>query len=68
MPGPNLELIEPDAPTDSADDKLFGGIHNVIYKATSQAFHEYGNVLKKFEKHRKGSKQSSLYLHHCGCD
>ncbi|OBT42291.1 hypothetical protein VE00_06372 [Pseudogymnoascus sp. WSF 3629] len=59
MPGPNLELIESDAPTDSADDKLFGGIYNVIYKATSQAFHEYGNVLKKFEKHRKGTKTLS---------
>lgn len=59
MPGPNLESIESDAPGDSADDNPFSGIRNVIYKATSQAFQEYGNALKKFEKDQKGSKQSS---------
>ncbi|OBT87648.1 hypothetical protein VE02_02685 [Pseudogymnoascus sp. 03VT05] len=59
MPGANLESIESDAPTDSADDKLFGGIHNVIYKATSLAFQEYGNALQKFEKDRKGTKTLS---------
>ena len=53
MPVPNLESIESDSPTDSADDNLFGGIHNVIYKATSQAFREYQKVLEKYEKHRK---------------
>jgi len=53
MPGPNLESIESDSPTDSADDNLFGGIHNVIYKATSQAFRKYQKVLEKYEKHRK---------------
>jgi hypothetical protein len=52
MPGPSLESIESDSLMDSADDNLFGGIHNVIYKATSQAFREYQKVLEKYEKHR----------------
>lgn len=64
MPGPNLESIESDAPTDSADDMLFGEIHNVIYMATSQAFQEYEKALKQHEKHRRSrssahSKQTS---------
>lgn len=59
MPGPNLESIESDASTDSTDDKLFGVIRNVIYKATSQAFQEYENALKRFGKDQKSSKQSS---------
>ncbi|KFY51030.1 hypothetical protein V496_08991 [Pseudogymnoascus sp. VKM F-4515 (FW-2607)] len=54
MPGPNLESVETDAPTASADDELFGTIHNVIYKATSQAFQEYESALKQYEKHGKG--------------
>lgn len=67
MPGPNLESIETDTPTASADDVLFGTIHNVIYKATSQAFQEYENALKQYEKHRKGGlsvqgKQTSCQL------
>lgn len=53
MPGPNLESMESDLPMDLADDDVFGGIHNVIYKATSQAFREYREVLEKFEKHQK---------------
>jgi hypothetical protein len=52
MPGPSLTSIVSDSPTDSADDNLFGGIHNVIYKATRQAFREYQKVLEKYEKHR----------------
>lgn len=54
MPGPNLESIESDLPKDSAEDNSFSEIHNVIYKATSQAFREYQNVLKKYEKHWQG--------------
>ncbi|OBT52780.1 hypothetical protein VE04_05955 [Pseudogymnoascus sp. 24MN13] len=59
MPGPNLESIESDASTDSTDDKLFGGIRNVIYKATSQAFQEYENALKMFGKDQKSTKTLS---------
>lgn len=44
MPGPNLQSIESDAPSDSDDDNLFGGIHNVIYQATSEAYQEYRKV------------------------
>jgi hypothetical protein len=53
MPGPNLEPIDSDSPTDPVDDDLFGGIHNVIYNATSQAFREYQKVLGKYEKPRE---------------
>jgi hypothetical protein len=53
MTGPHLDLIESGSPTDSADDDLFGGIHNVIYTATSQDFREYQKVLEKYEKHHK---------------
>lgn len=53
MPGPSLESIESDSLADSTDEKLFGGIHNVIYKATSQAFREYQNILEKYEKHQQ---------------
>lgn len=53
MPGPNLASIESGAPTDTDDDKLFGGVRNVIYTATSQAFEEYQNVLEKYETHHK---------------
>lgn len=41
MPAPDPESIESDSLMDSADDNLFGGIHNFIYKATGQAFREY---------------------------
>jgi hypothetical protein len=53
MPGPNLEAIESDSPTDSVDTNLFNGIHNVIYKATSQAFGEYQKILENYGQHRK---------------
>ncbi|KFY72295.1 hypothetical protein V499_07548 [Pseudogymnoascus sp. VKM F-103] len=56
MPGPNIESIESDASTNSADDKLFGGIRNVIYKATSQAFQEYENALKRLGKDQKSTE------------
>jgi len=51
MPGSNLESIESGSPTDSADDNLLGGNHNVIYRATSQAFRKYQKVLEKYEQH-----------------
>lgn len=57
MPGPNIESIESDAPTDSTDDELFGGVHNVIYTATNRAFQEYQKVLEKYEKHGKGESR-----------
>ncbi|OBT62584.1 hypothetical protein VE03_07373 [Pseudogymnoascus sp. 23342-1-I1] len=56
MPGPNLEPIEVDRPTGLTDGKVFGGIHNVIYRATSQAFLEYENALEKYEKYSKGDQ------------
>jgi hypothetical protein len=52
-PGPGLGSIESDSHADSADDQLLAGIHNVIYRATSQAFQEYQNALGKHEKLRK---------------
>ncbi|KFY09596.1 hypothetical protein V491_08077 [Pseudogymnoascus sp. VKM F-3775] len=54
MPGPNLEPIQSRGLTKSAYDKKFGGIHNVIYRATSDAFQVYENILEKYEKNRKG--------------
>jgi hypothetical protein len=59
IPGPNLESIESDSQTNSADDNSFGGIQNVIYEATKQAFLEYQKVLEKYEKHHK----SDLSVH-----
>jgi hypothetical protein len=59
MPAPNLESIESDSHTNSADDNLFGGIQNAIYEATNQAFREYQKVLEKYEKHHK----SDLSVH-----
>ncbi|KFX91101.1 hypothetical protein V490_06073 [Pseudogymnoascus sp. VKM F-3557] len=53
MPGPNLASIESDAPTDTTDDKLFSGVRDVIYTATSQAFEEYQKVLEKYKMHHK---------------
>jgi hypothetical protein len=52
-PGPGLGSIESDSQADSPDDQLLGGIHNVICRATNQAFREYQNVLKKHEKRRE---------------
>lgn len=52
-PGPGLGPIESDSHTDSADDEVLAGTHNVIYRATSQAFREYQNTLRKHEKRRK---------------
>ena len=61
MPGPNLESIE----SNSADENSFGGIYNVIYKATSQAFQEYQEALATYEKRRKSSSsiRRKLILH-----
>jgi hypothetical protein len=53
MPGPLLESMESESLADSADEKLLGGIHNVIYKATSLAFQKYQNILDKYEKQQK---------------
>jgi hypothetical protein len=53
MPGPNLASIESDAPMDTTNDKLFGGVRNVIYTATSQAFEGYQKLLEKYEMHHK---------------
>ena len=54
-PGPGFESItsEFDSHADLADDALFAGVHNVIYRATSQAFREYQSALEKHEKPRK---------------
>lgn len=52
-PGPGLGSIESDLPADSADEELLTGIHNVIHKATSQAFREYQHALRKHEKRGK---------------
>jgi hypothetical protein len=52
-PGPGLGSIESDLPADSADGELLAGIHNVVYKATSQAFREYQDALGKHEKRGK---------------
>ena len=49
MPGPSLQPIESFSPTDGPDDKVFEGVPNVIYKATSRAFQEYRRVLEKCE-------------------
>jgi hypothetical protein len=58
-PGPGLESItsEFDSHADLADDELFAGVHNVIYRATSHAFREYQRA---FEKHEKPRKEESL--------
>ncbi|KAB8076238.1 P-loop containing nucleoside triphosphate hydrolase protein [Aspergillus leporis] len=40
-------------PVDSAADDLLGGVHNVIYRATSQAFRRYRNAVKKHEMPRE---------------
>lgn len=54
-PGPGLVPIEfeADSQADSADEELLAGVHNVIYRATSQTFLEYQNALGKHEKRRK---------------
>jgi hypothetical protein len=49
-PGPGLGSIESDSRADSADNQLLAGIHNIIYRATSQAFQEYQNALGKHKK------------------
>jgi hypothetical protein len=66
-PGPGLGSIESesDSHADLADDELLAGIHNVIYRATSQAFREYQNALGKHEKHRKGNFSGGCKLASC---
>ena len=65
-PGPGLGSIEPDPHADSADDESLAGTHNVIYRATSQAFREYQNALGKHGKRRKeelsGGRRPASYL------
>ena len=39
---------------DSTEDTLLDGVHNVIYKATGQAFKQYQNALGK---HSQGLKE-----------
>jgi hypothetical protein len=51
MPGPNLEPIDADSHLISADDdNVLDGDYNVVYKATSQAFRQYQDVLGKCKK------------------
>lgn len=52
-PGPGLGSIESDPHADSADDESLAGTYNVIYRATSQAFRDYQNALRKHEKRGK---------------
>jgi hypothetical protein len=52
-PGPGLGPIQSDLSADSADEELLAGIHNVVYKATSQAFRKYQDALGKHEKRGK---------------
>ena len=40
---------------DSAEDKLFASVHNVIYKATSQAFKQYQNAVGKHQSLKEDS-------------
>jgi hypothetical protein len=53
MPGPNLESIDSGPPTTLANENIIYGTHNVIYKATSQAFLAYQKALGKYERYRK---------------
>lgn len=68
--GPGLESItsEFDSHADMADDELFAGIHNVVYRATWEAFQEYQNALEKYEERRKedslGDYKPASYLLH----
>ncbi|MCJ1433007.1 hypothetical protein MMC27_002366 [Xylographa pallens] len=52
-PGPGLGSIESDSHVDSADNEILAGTHNVIYKATTQAFREYQNALGNHERRWK---------------
>ncbi|CAD6568114.1 MAG: hypothetical protein ASARMPRED_001413 [Alectoria sarmentosa] len=52
-PGPGLGSIESDPYADSADDESLAGTYNVIYRATSKAFRDYQNALRKHEKRGK---------------
>ena len=57
-PGPGLGSIESDSQANSVNDESLAGIHNVVYRATSHAFRQYQNALRKHEKRAKGGISS----------
>ncbi|KAL9616492.1 MAG: hypothetical protein Q9160_008635 [Pyrenula sp. 1 TL-2023] len=50
IPGPGLGTIKSDLQTGLGDDMSLADIHNVICRATSQAFQKYQNALEKQKK------------------
>ncbi|KAL9113128.1 MAG: hypothetical protein Q9227_002740 [Pyrenula ochraceoflavens] len=58
-PGPALGPIESTLHTNSVNDKKFANTHNVIYRATYQAFQKYQTFVEKHEKRSKESLTAS---------
>jgi hypothetical protein len=51
-PGPGLGSIGSgvDSHADVSDDNLFADVHNMVYRATSQAFQRYQNAVVEIER------------------